>query len=85
MESFIAACAQFEILPMRVEDNLRIAWQTIKACKDATKADLIVLPETFTTGFTPIGGLSALWVAPISFSPAMSKSALLPERFKISA
>ncbi|NLZ14213.1 MAG: carbon-nitrogen hydrolase family protein [Thermotogaceae bacterium] len=63
MESFIAACAQFEILPMRVEDNLQIAWQTIKACKDATKADLIVLPETFTTGFTPIGGLSALWEA----------------------
>jgi len=61
MESFIAACAQFEILPMKVEENLQNAWNTLKACKDATKAHLIVLPESFTTGFTPIGGLHALW------------------------
>lgn len=61
MEKFIAACVQIEIEPMKVQDNLDRAHTYIKACKESTKANLIVLPETFTTGFSPIGGFEALY------------------------
>jgi predicted amidohydrolase len=61
VESFIASCVQFEILPMKVQENLDAAFHALKSCKELTKADLMVLPETFTTGFTPIGGFQPLY------------------------
>lgn len=63
MERVVAAAIQFEARPMMVEENLKIAKSLISRCKEATGAQLIVLPESFTTGFTPIGGVEALWEA----------------------
>ncbi len=61
MRRFIAACAQFAVTPMAVQENLTrsVAW--IERARTETGADLIVLPESVTTGFTPDRGVQALW------------------------
>ena len=53
MQRFIIACAQFAVTPMAVRENVEkaIAW-TERAVQE-TGAQLVVLPETVTTGFTP--------------------------------
>lgn len=63
MQRFTAACAQYAITPMEVTANVAksIAW-TRRAVAESG-AQLIVLPETITTGFTPPQGIGpdALW------------------------
>jgi beta-ureidopropionase len=61
MQRFTAACAQFACIPMDVQANLEkgVAW-TSRAV-DESGAQLVVLPETLTTGFVPNIDKMALW------------------------
>jgi predicted amidohydrolase len=48
---------------MAVERNMNRAYELISECHQASKANLIVLPESVTTGFTPKGKAEDLWDA----------------------
>ncbi|MCU0509399.1 MAG: carbon-nitrogen hydrolase family protein [Anaerolineae bacterium] len=61
MQRFTAACAQYAVAPMDVEENLRRAVEWVRRAFDESGAQLIVLPETATTGFTPNVGPEGLW------------------------
>ena len=65
MQRFTAACAQFAIVPMDIAANVAkcVAW-TRRAVNESG-AQLVVLPETITTGFTPAPGIgpAELWDA----------------------
>ncbi len=61
MQRFTAACAQFAIAPMDITANVAksVAW-TRRAVEESG-AQLVVLPETITTGFVPRVGPGDLW------------------------
>ncbi len=61
MQRFTAACAQYAVVPMDVRANIdrAVAWTRRAVAESA--AQLVVLPETCTTGFTPNVGPEALW------------------------
>ncbi|MDD3681757.1 MAG: carbon-nitrogen hydrolase family protein [Mesotoga sp.] len=61
MKEFVASAIQFEVEPMNIERNLEVAYQWISRCVKESAASLIVLPESFTTGFTPAGSACELW------------------------
>jgi predicted amidohydrolase len=63
MKSFVAAAVQFAIEPMDVGANLEKAEKMIRETVEGCGAELIVLPESFTTGFTPLGSVTDLWNA----------------------
>ena len=64
MKRFTAAAVQFAPVPMSdpdcVQKNLDRAHAWLCAAKRQSQAELFVLPESFTTGFTPVGGRRAL-------------------------
>jgi predicted amidohydrolase len=61
MKRFTIACAQFAVTPMAVRENVQkaVAW-TERAVRE-NGAQLVVLPETVTTGFTPGCPAEELW------------------------
>ncbi len=61
MQKFVLACAQFAITPLAVRENVEKAVHWFERAVRENEAQLVVLPETLTTGFVP--GLSAdeLW------------------------
>ncbi len=61
MQRFTAACAQYAITPMDTAANVAksVAWT--RRAWDESGAQLVVLPETITTGFAPDVGPAALW------------------------
>ncbi|MBU1108208.1 MAG: carbon-nitrogen hydrolase family protein [Candidatus Riflebacteria bacterium] len=61
MQKMVAAAVQFSVEPMAVERNMDRAYELISECHKASNANLIVLPESFTTGFTPKGNVEDLW------------------------
>lgn len=61
MQRFTAACAQFAISPMDAAANVATACIWIRRAAEQTGAQLIVLPETVTTGFVPTVGPLELW------------------------
>ena len=63
MQRFTAACAQFAITPMDATANIAKAGAWVQRAADQTGAQLIVLPETVTTGFVPTVGPLELWDA----------------------
>lgn len=63
MQPFIAAAVQHAIVPMDVEKNLSRAYSLLRQCVNECQARLIVLPESFTTGFTPVGTIDDLYEA----------------------
>jgi predicted amidohydrolase len=63
MQNIVAAAVQFSVEPMAVERNMNRAYELISECHQASKANLIVLPESVTTGFTPKGKAEDLWDA----------------------
>lgn len=63
MQSFVAAAVQFAVKPMDVRHNMDRAHALVRECVTATGAKLVVLPESFTTGFTPVGTRRDLWDA----------------------
>ena len=61
MKAFTLACAQIAIDPMAVGQNMEKAMEwTARAVKE-TGAEVVVLPETVTTGFTPDRDAHDLW------------------------
>ncbi len=66
MVPFVAAAVQLAPQPgpltaESVKSNLAHAAQWTTRCVESTGADLVVLPETTTTGFTPGIGADELW------------------------
>ena len=66
MRAFTAAAIQVAPLagpltPETVKGNLAKAGEWVERCVDATGAELVVLPESVTTGFTPGLGPDELW------------------------
>ena len=66
MRAFTAAAIQIAPLPgpltpESVKGNLAKAVEWVERCVDATGAELVVLPESVTTGFTPGIGPDELW------------------------
>jgi predicted amidohydrolase len=61
MKEFVAACAQFAITPNDVPANIEksIAW--IERAANEYDAELVVLPETVTTGFVTGLDANGLW------------------------
>jgi len=53
MQRFTIACAQFAITPMAVKENVQKAVAWVERAVQETGAQLVVLPETITTGFCP--------------------------------
>jgi beta-ureidopropionase len=56
MQQFTVACAQFAITPMDVAANLAKAVAWTRRAVEESGAQLVVLPETITTGFAPCAG-----------------------------
>jgi beta-ureidopropionase len=63
MQGFRVACAQFAIAPMDVAENVRRCVSWTRRAIEESGAQLVLLPETTTTGFTPNIGPLALWDA----------------------
>ena len=66
MRAFTAAAVQVAprtepLTPESVQANIEHAILWARRCHEATRAELIVLPETVTTGFTPDCSAEDLW------------------------
>jgi len=61
MQRFTIACAQFAITPMAVRENVEKALAWVERAVRETDAQLVVLPETITTSFTPDCPAEELW------------------------
>jgi predicted amidohydrolase len=61
MEPFVAACAQISVKPNDVQANLEKAVAWVERAVREHQADLVVLPETVTTGFAPALPAEELW------------------------
>jgi predicted amidohydrolase len=61
MKEFIAACAQYAITPNDVRANIAKSIGFIERAATEYEADLIVVPETVTTGFVTNLDVNALW------------------------
>ncbi|MCK4259976.1 MAG: carbon-nitrogen hydrolase family protein [Halanaerobiales bacterium] len=61
MKEFVAAGVQIAIKPNDVEANLVKIVQWIDKAVEENEAELIVFPETITTGFTPNMSAEELW------------------------
>lgn len=79
MRAFTAAAIQFAPAPgpltaASVEANIAKAVALVEACAEATGAELIVLPESCTTGFTPGIPAAELWQLMSEIPGAMTES-----------
>ncbi|MGA9350958.1 MAG: carbon-nitrogen hydrolase family protein [Anaerolineae bacterium] len=61
MQPFIVACAQFAVNPNDVAANVGKAIHWIERAAKENEAELVVLPEAVTTGFTPNCPAEELW------------------------
>lgn len=61
MQPFIVACAQFAVNPNDVAANVEKAIHWIERAAKENEAELVVLPEAVTTGFTPNCPAEELW------------------------
>jgi len=61
MQPFIVACAQFAVNPNDVAANVEKAIHWIERAAKENAAELVVLPEAVTTGFTPNCPAEELW------------------------
>jgi predicted amidohydrolase len=61
MQPFIVACAQFAVNPNDVAANVEKAIHWIARAAKENEAELVVLPEAVTTGFTPNCPAEELW------------------------
>jgi len=61
MERFKIACAQFPIIPNSIDANTETCIKWIGRASKDHKANLVVLPESATTGFTPNMPLEAFY------------------------
>ena len=66
MRPFTAAAIQTApapgpLTPASIKANLTTCVDLVERCVEATGAELVVLPESATTGYTPGVGPDALW------------------------
>ncbi len=61
MQEFIAACAQFAITPNDVKANIEKAIHWLEKATHEYDADLVLFPESFTTGFGTHLDANDLW------------------------
>jgi predicted amidohydrolase len=61
MKKFTAACAQIAVKPNAVQENLRKTEAWLERAVRENGADLVLFPETVTTGFTPGMPVEELW------------------------
>jgi predicted amidohydrolase len=61
MKEFIAACVQIAITPNEVQANVEKGVTWLKRAVDEYQAELVVFPETVTTGYEPGLGAEDLW------------------------
>ncbi len=61
MKRFTIACAQFAVTPMAVVENVERAVAWVERAVRESGAQLVVLPETVTTGFIPDCPVEELW------------------------
>jgi len=61
MKEFIAACVQIAVMPNDVKANLDKAVHWLEKAANEYDADLVVFPETYTTGFDTALDANALW------------------------
>ncbi|MFZ5918500.1 MAG: carbon-nitrogen hydrolase family protein [Chloroflexota bacterium] len=61
MKRFTAACVQIAITPNAVHENLQKVEAWLERAVRENGAELVVLPETVTTGFTPAMPVEELW------------------------
>lgn len=61
MKKFVAACAQIAIKPNAVQENLQKVEAWLERAVRENSADLVLFPETVTTGFTPGMLAEELW------------------------
>lgn len=63
MQRFRVACAQIAVAPMDVAENVRRCETWTRRAVAESGAELVLLPETTTTGFTPNVNREGLWDA----------------------
>lgn len=73
MQRFTIACAQFAVTPMAVRENVQKAIAWVERAVQESNAQLIVLPETVTTGFTPDCSAEELWALVDTLPGAMTE------------
>ena len=61
MKEFTAACVQIAITPNQPQENIKKCLKWLKKAVKENEADLIVFPETVTTGFDTGLSLEELW------------------------
>jgi len=61
MKEFTAACVQISVTPNKPQENIKKSLVWLKKAIDEHKADLIVFPETVTTGFDTCLSPEDLW------------------------
>ena len=61
MKEFVAACVQIAITPNDVQANVDKGVQWLRKAVDEYQADLVVFPETVTTGYETGLGPKELW------------------------
>ena len=61
MKDFVAACVQIAIQPNDVQANIDKGIIWLRRAVDEYKAELVVFPETVTTGYEPGMGPDELW------------------------
>ncbi|MEW6242909.1 MAG: carbon-nitrogen hydrolase family protein [Bacillota bacterium] len=61
MEQFVASAVQISASPMAVDDNMEKVISWYREVRSSRNADLIVFPETVTTGFNPGNRAGELW------------------------
>lgn len=80
MREFTAAAVQVAPVPgpltaESIKANIDKAVDYVERCADATGAELVVVPETVTTGFTPGCGPDELWDLVAELPGALSEQA----------
>ena len=61
MKEFTAACVQIAVTPNEPQENINKSLVWLKKAIDEHQADLIVFPETVTTGFDTCLSPEDLW------------------------
>jgi len=61
MKLFTTACAQIAATPNAVTENLKKVETWLERAVKENEADLVLFPETITTGFSPGMGAEELW------------------------
>lgn len=61
MKEFVVSCVQFSVVPNDVVHNLDKATHWLRVAAYAHEAELVVFPESVTTGFTPGMAAAQFW------------------------